>query len=201
MLLISFSSDACLLSDPAICARANTWLISFILQRSRERLHGHNYRVSLLLRGAAPGVLAASMDAPDGGPSDGYLVDFGELKRVMRQLCAELNERFLLPTANAFIKHTTSGGQVSMTVNDGSVFSFPQGDVVAVPLSNVSVEELSILFARRFVEAVGVDHLRHRRVTQVTLAVAESAGQEARFTVDIQPARTASNASGCGRAS
>ena len=76
---------------------------------------------------------------------------------------------------------------MDVAVNDGSRFSFPAGDVLCVPLSNVSVEELAGLFARRFLQAVGVQRLRERRVTGVTLTVAENCGQEARFSVAIAP--------------
>ena len=145
-----------------------------------------------MLRGAVPGLAAASPAADGAAPDDGYLVDFGELKKLMRQLCADLNERFLLPTANEFIGYSIQDGQVHMRLSDGSSFSFPEGDVVLVPLNNVSVEQLAVLFARRFLDKVGVDHLRHRRVTQVTLCVAESAGQEAKFTVEISPSPSAS---------
>lgn len=132
------------------------------------------------MRGAAPGA-----GGDDGGPSDGYLFDFGELKRVMRKLCSDMNERFLLPTANPYVQHTVHDGQVDIVLNDGSRFSMPSGDVECVPLTNVSVEELAMLFTRRFLGAVGVPKLLERRVTSVTLAVAEIAGQEARFTVDL----------------
>ena len=155
--------------------------------------------MSLLLRGAAPGRVSGS----DGSCRDGYLFDFGELKRVMRGLCAELNERFLLPTANPFVRHTVSAsGQVDVAVGcDGSRFSFPAGDVVCVPLSNVSVEELAGLFARRFVRAVGgVQRLAERRVTRVTLAVAENSGQEARFTLVVDATAAAAVAAAAAAA-
>lgn len=40
---------------------------------SRERLHGHNYSVSITVRGTAS--------------SDGFVVDFSELKAAVRALC------------------------------------------------------------------------------------------------------------------
>lgn len=43
------------------------------VQGGRERLHGHNYQVSVWLRGVVG--------------DDGYVVDFGELKKVIRALC------------------------------------------------------------------------------------------------------------------
>ena len=49
----------------------------------RERLHGHNYRVSIALDGQL-------------GPQ-GYVVDFGVVKRIARRLCERLDEHLLIP--------------------------------------------------------------------------------------------------------
>lgn len=46
----------------------------------RERLHGHNYTMSVCLIGR------------DKLGSDGYLIDFGDVKKVARALCKSLNE-------------------------------------------------------------------------------------------------------------
>ena len=53
----------------------------------RERLHGHNYRVAIALDGQL-------------GPQ-GYVVDFGVVKRIARRLCDGLGERLLLPERRA----------------------------------------------------------------------------------------------------
>jgi 6-pyruvoyltetrahydropterin/6-carboxytetrahydropterin synthase len=49
----------------------------------RERLHGHNYRVSVAIHG------------PLG--RQGYVVDFGVVKRIARRLCDRLDEHLLIP--------------------------------------------------------------------------------------------------------
>ena len=49
----------------------------------REPLHGHNYQVSVRVEA-------------DLGP-DGYVLDFGLVKRLTKALCEELDERVLLP--------------------------------------------------------------------------------------------------------
>ena len=49
----------------------------------RENLHGHNYRVSVEVEGRLGG--------------DGYVVDFGVVKKIARELCGRLDERVLIP--------------------------------------------------------------------------------------------------------
>src|SRR5579862_6850266 len=67
----------------------------------REPLHGHNYQVSVKVEA-------------DLGP-DGYVLDFGLVKRVARELCAELDERVLLPAQSDCLVVTQVGDDVEVT--------------------------------------------------------------------------------------
>ena len=51
----------------------------------RERLHGHNYTVSVKVTGS------------DQIGSDGYVIDFGDIKNAARTVCKDMNEYFLCP--------------------------------------------------------------------------------------------------------
>jgi 6-pyruvoyl tetrahydropterin synthase len=101
----------------------------------RERLHGHNYKVGVR-------VLGSQRIA-----SDGYVVDFGNIKKATRKVCKELNERFLCPTLSDAIEITSTvaseyGGQETVTLKceDGSVFSFPLGDCAMLPIVHATTE-------------------------------------------------------------
>src|SRR5215468_12213525 len=67
----------------------------------REPLHGHNYQVSVRIEAAL-------------GP-DGYVLDFGLVKRVAKELCAELDERVLLPERSDCLGVTRTGDGVEVT--------------------------------------------------------------------------------------
>ncbi|KAG6962801.1 hypothetical protein JG688_00008438 [Phytophthora aleatoria] len=56
----------------------------------REKLHGHNYRLAVTITGQVG--------------SDGYVVDFGEIKRISRVICKDLNESFLVPMKSDALK-------------------------------------------------------------------------------------------------
>ena len=93
-----------------------------------ERLHGHNYRVSL----SAGGDVGA----------DGSLVDFAVLKQALRAECAELNERTLLPLTSDTV-HVTDEGD-SVTAREGARrFVLPREDVVLLPIPNTTCEWLA----------------------------------------------------------
>ena len=115
----------------------------------------------------------------------GYVISFAELKTVMRELCAALDGRFLLPGLNPYVVTSEGDGQVTMRVNDGSFFSFPAKDVVRLPVANVTVELLARVLCQRFIARVGVAALASKRVTSVSISVAEVQGQEARATARI----------------
>jgi 6-pyruvoyltetrahydropterin/6-carboxytetrahydropterin synthase len=157
----------------------------------RERLHGHNYRVSVRLRGSS-----------HIGP-DGYVLDFGCIKAVTRQVCKELNEHFLCPILSNVMTITTTTitttttttassdqpppqqEQVRLECEDGSVFVFPKQDCVMLPLVHATTEELSIYLWGRLLEGLQSDYLRDRGIQSMEVTVSEAPNQEATFRHDI----------------
>jgi 6-pyruvoyltetrahydropterin/6-carboxytetrahydropterin synthase len=104
----------------------------------RERLHGHNYRVSVQLHGTVA--------------SDGYVVDFGDVKKVVRSICKEHNERFLCPEKSDVLQITTVDQNVCIDCQDGSHFSFPKTDCIMLPIMHSSAEELATHLGGRIIE-------------------------------------------------
>src|SRR5579885_1120272 len=102
----------------------------------REPLHGHNYQVSVRVDAAL-------------GP-EGYVLDFGLVKRVARALCAELDERVLLPAA----------------------------DVRLLPIGHSSAEELAAYLLGRLRAALAAE-TAGREVLALEVGVAEAPGQVA----------------------
>ena len=60
-------------------------------QGFRERLHGHNYTVEVHLNGETSDEGISSLN------HDGYLIDFGDVKKATKDACNSLNETFILP--------------------------------------------------------------------------------------------------------
>ncbi len=135
----------------------------------RERLHGHNYRVSVRVEGRLG--------------TDGYVVDFGDIKQVAREICDELNERVIVPAANETLVIEKSGGQIEISCQDGSRFSLPADDCVLLPIAHSSAEELASYLAARFVERLAI--LPERGAEAIELVVEEAPGQEARCRLEL----------------
>jgi 6-pyruvoyl-tetrahydropterin synthase len=128
----------------------------------REALHGHNYRVSIEARGALG--------------AQGYVVDFGVVKRIARRLCERLDETTLIPVNSDCLKVEEVGESVVVRY-ERDEFRFPRSDVTLLPIVHTSVEELSRYLAgelRSELEAEGVDG-----VTGIEVGVEESFGQAA----------------------
>jgi len=161
----------------------------------RERLHGHNYKVGVRFQGS------------ERIGNDGYLIDFGDVKTVVRELCKELDEQFLCPMLsdnmavtvtdeddreekkNADGTRTTASkptgsslrGTVCLACEDGSRFSIPRMDCVLLPIVHSTVEELSIYIWGNILRRLDVKILRDRGIHTLEISCQETPGQEAVF--------------------
>src|SRR2546429_389604 len=106
----------------------------------REPLHGHNYQVSVRVEA-------------DLGP-DGYVLDFGLVKRVAKALCEELDERVLLPERSDCLVVTRTEDAVEVRTEAGHRFRFPAADVRLLPIAHSSAEELAAYLLARLREAL-----------------------------------------------
>lgn len=124
-----------------------------------EHLHGHNYRVGVTVEGE-----------PD---ERGLVVDFLELKRILKQLCGRYDHQILLPESNRALKRLSEGASTRIAVR-GREYEFPSDNVVWLPIVNTTVEEL----ARVVADGV-VRNLSYPNVRRITVWVEESPGQGA----------------------
>eukprot|EP00980_Cylindrotheca_fusiformis_P003139 scaffold721_cov131-Cylindrotheca_fusiformis.AAC.29 len=139
----------------------------------RERLHGHNYKVGVRVLGSRK--IAA----------DGYVVDFGNIKKVTRKVCKELNEHFICPTLSDVLDISAKDGSVSIVCQDGSTFVFPEGDCVMLPIAHATTEELAIYLWGQIVSGLSGKYLLQRGVHTMEVVVNEAVGQEAIFRHEI----------------
>lgn len=130
----------------------------------RERLHGHNYQVSVRVEA-------------DLGP-EGYVLDFGVVKRVARELCDELDERMLIPARSDCLTVGTDGGAVTLVTPEGDRFAFPAGDCAVLPIVHSSAEELAAYLLGRLRAALA-EVAVGRALVALEVGVAEAPGQAA----------------------
>ena len=93
-----------------------------------ERLHGHNYGVLVEIEGALN--------------EDKLVFDFTILKQLVREICSELNQRFLLPVHNPHleIRELSDAWEIRF---EEKRYLFPRADVVALLIDNSTSERLA----------------------------------------------------------
>lgn len=130
-----------------------------------EKLHGHNYRASLLVEGGLD-------------PASWFVVDFSAVKKVMRDLTAELDHRVLLPRDNPKLDIAERNGSVHVAFAGQPRYVFPAGDCMILPIPNTTVEMLAQYLAGRVRAELGADgaHLK-----TIEVEVEENFGQSASY--------------------
>jgi len=129
----------------------------------REPLHGHNYQVSVAISGRV-------------GP-DGYVLDFGVVKSITRDVCEELDERVLVPARSDCLCVTSEGEGVVLVYEDGTRFVFPARDCVLLPIVHASAEELAAYVLRRLREGLQAHEVRG--LGEIEVGISEAPGQAA----------------------
>ena len=93
-----------------------------------EPLHGHNYRAAASIEGELT--------------EHAYVYNFVNLKRLLREVCDQLDHRMLLPQNNPRL--TVSGECANAVVRyREKMYSFPREDVLLLPISNTTAELLA----------------------------------------------------------
>jgi 6-pyruvoyltetrahydropterin/6-carboxytetrahydropterin synthase len=127
-----------------------------------ETLHGHNYRASIRLAGQ-----------PD---PNHYVYNFTTIKRMMRQICDELDHRMLLPRDNPLIAIEDDGESITARYKNRR-YCFPREDVVLIPIPNTTAEMLARYLCGR-VRAWLAEH-GAAQLSTIAIEVEESPGQSA----------------------
>ena len=136
-----------------------------------ERLHGHNYRTRVVVEGGL-------------NPEAHYVLDFAELKQLMKRLTDEIDHKVLLPLQNPKIQVREEGDSVSVTVVGRPRYMFPREDCALLPVPNTTVEMLAQYLAGRVrQELVGLGGVD---LTAVEVEVEETVGQSATYRESLR---------------
>ncbi|MBL8860450.1 MAG: 6-carboxytetrahydropterin synthase [Planctomycetes bacterium] len=129
---------------------------------SAERLHGHNYRVFVEIEARLS--------------DHGLVLDFKAVKPVVRELCDELDEHWLVPGEHAVLRHADlDGGRIEVRYLDRHYVA-PREDVIVLPINNTSSENLAGWFGRELRRRLAL-RFQDVVVLSLRLAVEETSGQ------------------------
>ncbi len=132
-----------------------------------ERLHGHNYKVYVTVESA--------LDA------HGLVVNFKEIKPLVRQLVDELDEHLLIPGQHPELRATpVDGGALEIRYRERR-YLIPAEEVIVLPIGNSSAENLAAWVGREIVRRMA-QRWPGMRPARLTVAVEETPGQRGVFT-------------------
>lgn len=132
-------------------------------EKSAERLHGHNYQVKVDI----------TIPPEEDLYSQGYFVDFNVFKKIIKAKLDSWDEIILLPKKHPDMKFKIEGSSLDVKFRDRR-YVFPKNEVLLLPVTNTSVEQLSRILAQEFLEK-----FKKYKVRKVQVTVEETRGQGA----------------------
>lgn len=131
-----------------------------------EPLHGHNYRTRVAVEGGLD-------------PDAHYVLDFSELKRLVRRLTDEIDHKVLLPLESTEVTVTHQGDSVSVAVQGKPRYLLPASECALLPVPNTTVEMLARYLAGRVKAELAATRAVH--LTAMEVEVEENFGQSATY--------------------
>jgi 6-pyruvoyltetrahydropterin/6-carboxytetrahydropterin synthase len=128
-----------------------------------EPLHGHSYAVAAEIDGTLS--------------EDAWVIDFTELRAILRRLCDELDHHFILQRDSSVLDLEQEGTEWRVRTPAGLAYTLPAADVVALPVDNSTAERLAQWLCHRLNKAL--DESGARNLHSVSLEVWEGPGQRA----------------------
>jgi 6-pyruvoyltetrahydropterin/6-carboxytetrahydropterin synthase len=135
-----------------------------------ESLHGHNYRVGVMVE----------------GPVDDeclFVLDFSILKRIVRGIVDAIDHKVLLPTSNPKLAYRHEGGMVHVDYFGKPTYVFPESDCALLPIQNSTAEMLAEYIAVQVRAELIKDGFGH--LTTLELEVEENFGQSATYRTSV----------------
>lgn len=143
---------------------------------SREPLHGHNYHATVSL----DGLLTERRD---------LVVDFRDIKPMLKAICREFDDCLLLPTENENLAVSENGAEVIATTTGGERFVFPRKDVALLPINNTTAELIAELIYRRLLPKLAAQYPT-AKLRAIRIDLEEAKGQSASYGESFETART-----------
>ena len=136
-----------------------------------ERLHGHNYKVFV--------DLATELDP------HGLVVNFKEIKPLIRKLADRLDERLLIPGQHPVLTAERTGEHFEIRYRERR-YLIPADEVVVLPIRNTSAENLAAWFGRELRGALR-GPWPQLRVQRLAVGIEETPGQRGTWELIEEP--------------
>lgn len=131
-----------------------------------ERLHGHNYKVYVEVGSGLDGC--------------GLVLNFRQIKPLVRELVDELDEHLLIPGEHSVLEcEEMSDGRLEIRYQERR-YNIPAEDVIVLPINNTSAENLAGWLGRELARRIGRE-FPDVRLSELVVGVEETPGQRGIF--------------------
>lgn len=140
---------------------------------TKESLHGHNYRTEISLD-----LAEASLEK---------MLPFATLKRALRGICEQWDEKLLLAARCPFLSLRTEGvaaDEIEFWLC-GRHYVLPRAEVELLPVTNITTETLAAEACARLLTALGSTFAQDYGVRRLELRIDEITGQGVAFIVQF----------------
>ena len=134
-----------------------------------EPIHGHNYDVFVEVAG--------------GLTEESWVIDFSLLKRLTREICEQLDHKFLLQMESRSLGITDDGTHWLIQYRDEPPYRLPKRDVAALPIDNSTAERLAEYIAGQLAHSLREQN--ELSLQKLRVGVEEMPGQAAWFEMEI----------------
>lgn len=128
-------------------------------------IHGHSYHVDVQVEGERTGEF-------------GFVVDFKKVKEFMRDICAKLDHKVLIPLNSDEIRFKNLDGSINFSIGEKE-YKLPAEDCCLLPLKSTSAEDLAEYLAEKLYSSLKAES--NYAIRSVQVCVNEGIGQGAYF--------------------
>jgi 6-pyruvoyltetrahydropterin/6-carboxytetrahydropterin synthase len=138
-----------------------------------EPLHGHNYAIAADVEGSLA--------------EDAWVVDFVALRSILRDLCDELDHRFMLQQDSRILHIESTDEAWTIKTPAGAGYVLPRSDVIALPIDNSTSERMALWLSDRIWQAL--EERGASNVHSLTVHIWEGPEQRASYRRERLPQR------------
>ncbi len=114
----------------------------------------------------------------------GLVLNFQEIKPLIREICDELDERLLLPGEHPVLTaERRDDGQMEIRYQ-AREYVVPADEVIILPINNTSAENLAWYVGQQMLSRIRVQ-FPSVAVKRISVGVEETTGQQGVFTLDL----------------
>lgn len=140
-----------------------------------EPIHGHNYAVMVEVDGALT--------------DESWVVDFSLLKRLTREICDNLDHKFLLQMDSRVLSIDDDGSHFNIRYKEQPSYRLPKQDVAALPIDNTTAERIAEYIAGKLSARLAIE--ASPGLYQLRVGVEEMAGQAGWYEMELTPSSSA----------